>query len=109
MPRLKLYYGGWVALPAALCQELRLETGSELEAELVNETVVLRPILRKTGVRPESAPEPARAAPPPATTKSAPVVRRAGRESSGTLAVLPPTLKSRGRRKGSGAASAPQA
>jgi hypothetical protein len=109
MARLKLYYGGWMALPAAFCQKLHLETGSGLETELVNETTVLRPILRKAPAKPESAPKPASATPPSAPPKAAPAVRHSRQPKADTFSALLPTLKSRGRRKGSPAASTPQA
>jgi hypothetical protein len=41
MPRLKLHFDGWLALPAHFRQQLALHAGDELEAELVGETVVL--------------------------------------------------------------------
>jgi antitoxin component of MazEF toxin-antitoxin module len=43
MPRLKLHYEGWVALPEAFHRKLGLERGAEIEAELVDGTIVLRP------------------------------------------------------------------
>jgi hypothetical protein len=108
MARLKLYYGGWMALPAALCQKLRLETGSELEAELVHETIVLRPIIRRAPAKPKSAPKPGSATPPSAPRKAAPVVRDLRQPRADPFSALSPTLKSRSRRKGSAAAPPPQ-
>ena len=43
MPTLKLHYQGWVALPAALRQQLGLNSGDRLEVDLVDGTIVLRP------------------------------------------------------------------
>ena len=43
MPRLKVHYDGWVALPEAFRRRLGLERGDDLEAELVEGTIVLRP------------------------------------------------------------------
>src|ERR671932_508895 len=43
MPRLKVHYDGWVALPEAFRRKLGLERGNEVEAELVDGTIVLRP------------------------------------------------------------------
>ena len=43
MPRLKVHYDGWVALPEAFRRRLGLERGDDLEAELVDGTIVLRP------------------------------------------------------------------
>jgi AbrB family looped-hinge helix DNA binding protein len=41
--RVKVHYEGWVALPADFRRSLGLEAGGELEAELVDGTIVLRP------------------------------------------------------------------
>ena len=43
MPTLKLHYEGWVSLPAALRQQLGLNSGDRLEVDLVDGTIVLRP------------------------------------------------------------------
>ena len=43
MPRLKVHYDGWVALPEAFRRRLGLERGDDLEVELVEGTIVLRP------------------------------------------------------------------
>ena len=43
MTTLKLHYDGWLTLPAALRLELGLDKGAELELELVDGTIVLRP------------------------------------------------------------------
>jgi antitoxin component of MazEF toxin-antitoxin module len=43
MPTLKLYYDGWLSLPAGLRQKLGLNNGDRLEAELVDGALVLRP------------------------------------------------------------------
>jgi hypothetical protein len=41
---LKLYYDGWLALPPAALQQLGVDTGGVLEAELVDDgTILLRP------------------------------------------------------------------
>jgi len=68
MTTLKLYYGGWLALPAALCRQLGVGTGDRLEAELVDGTIRLRPAAGIKGAA-ENAPEatePAAEAPAPA-------------------------------------------
>ena len=44
MTTLKLHYDGWLALPAGLRQALGLNSGDRLEAELVDGTLVLRPV-----------------------------------------------------------------
>ena len=43
MPRLRLHYEGWVALPEGFRRKLGLELGDEVEAELVDGTIVLKP------------------------------------------------------------------
>ena len=43
MPTLKLHYEGWVSLPAALRQQLGLNSGDRLDVELVDGTIMLRP------------------------------------------------------------------
>jgi bifunctional DNA-binding transcriptional regulator/antitoxin component of YhaV-PrlF toxin-antitoxin module len=43
MPRLKLHFDGWLSLPAPFRQQLGLDAGDEIEAELVDGTIVLRP------------------------------------------------------------------
>jgi antitoxin component of MazEF toxin-antitoxin module len=43
MPRLKLHFDGWLSLPAHFRQQLGLDAGDEIEAELVDGTIVLRP------------------------------------------------------------------
>ncbi len=43
MPRLKLHHDGWVVLPESFRRKLGLERGDDLEAELVEGTIVLRP------------------------------------------------------------------
>ena len=73
MTTLKLYYGGWLALPAALRQTLGVDTGDGLEAELVDGTIRLRPAAGIKGAaenEPEAT-EPAAEAPaPPAVTSA---------------------------------------
>ena len=56
MTTLKLYYGGWLALPAALRRTLGVGTGDRLEAELVDGTLRLRPAARIKNAA-ENAPE----------------------------------------------------
>jgi hypothetical protein len=69
MTILKLYYGGWLALPAALCRTLGVGTGDRLEAELVDGTIRLRPAARIKGVleHEPKATEPAAEATTPAS------------------------------------------
>ena len=44
MPKVRLSYDGWVALPAAVRKKLGLSAGYQLELELVGGAIVLRPI-----------------------------------------------------------------
>src|SRR4051795_4127495 len=48
MPRLKLHFDGWLSLPAHFRQQLGLDAGDEIEAELVDRAIVLRPAKRLT-------------------------------------------------------------
>jgi hypothetical protein len=68
MTTLKLYYGGWLALPAALCRKLGVGTGDRLAAELVDGTLRLRPAaaIKNAAENEPEAPEPAPAAEAPA-------------------------------------------
>ena len=43
MPTVKLYYDGWLSLPAGVRQKLGFNNGDRLEAEVVDGTLVLRP------------------------------------------------------------------
>src|SRR4051812_24368366 len=43
MPKVRLNYDGWLALPAAVRKKLGLHTGHQLELELVGGAIVLRP------------------------------------------------------------------
>jgi hypothetical protein len=74
MATLKLYYGGWLALPADLCRTLGVGTGDRLEAELVDGTLRLRSAAGSKGAaanEPEAAAPAATPAPsPPATTSA---------------------------------------
>ena len=83
--KLKLYYDGWLALPAALRRQLELDTDAVLEAELVGGTIVLRPAARakssaKAAPELETSEHPAAAAaPPPAALTTTPAKRKPGR------------------------------
>ena len=46
MMTLKVHYEGWVSLPSALRQKLRLSSGDRLEADLVDGAIALRPAAR---------------------------------------------------------------
>ena len=64
MSTLKLHYEGWVSLPAALRQQLGLNSGDRLEVDLVDGTIVLRPAAKAR--RPVSRAEQEAAIDPPA-------------------------------------------
>src|SRR4051794_3147874 len=94
MPRLKLHYEGWVALPPAFRRRLGLEQGDEIEAELVEGTIVLRPSKGSAkaveeGVAPEAA----------MTRPASPVLASEAREPDqpGTAPEAPPAPRRRGR------------
>jgi bifunctional DNA-binding transcriptional regulator/antitoxin component of YhaV-PrlF toxin-antitoxin module len=109
MPKVHMNYGGWLTLPTGVRRKLGLSTGAQLELELVGGSVVLTPtdqvalaarpaaepvITAPSGVQP-TAPEPAAVAAP------APVAKRGPgrpRKAAAAPAVLPPSLKARGRR-----------
>ena len=63
MPTLKLHYEGWVSLPAALRQQLGLNSGDKLDVALVDGTIVLR--LAAKATRPVQL-DPEEAVDPPA-------------------------------------------
>ncbi len=44
MPKVRLNYDGWLALPAAARRALGLDTGDQLEVEIVDGRIVLRPL-----------------------------------------------------------------
>jgi AbrB family looped-hinge helix DNA binding protein len=97
MTKVRVRHDGWLALPAAVRQKLGLSTGDQLELELADGGVLLRPV--RSGAAGPS-PEPVAAAEP-----SVPAVKRGpGRPRKALLPVVPPTLKARGgRRKAAGA------
>ena len=64
MPTLKLHYDGWVALPAAVRQQLGLNSGDKLDVALVDGTIVLRPAAKAT--RPVQSVDQEEAVDPPA-------------------------------------------
>lgn len=95
MTKLKIYYDGWLALPAALRRKLDLKTDAVLEAELVDGTIVLRPASATKGTT-ALEPEQVAAEPPaiaPASTATAlaamPAEARAVDAVEDTPAVMP--------------------
>ena len=82
MATLKLHYDGWLTLPASLRQMLDLKTGDRLQADLVDGTIVLRPVHGKGApTEPEQAIEPpaVTSAPAPSLETALPQKRPRGR------------------------------
>src|SRR3954451_11983072 len=72
MATLRIHYEGWVALPESFRRKLGLERGDDLEAELVEGTIVLRPGKGSAKVVQEgAAPEAAEAMPAPSVLGAA--------------------------------------
>jgi AbrB family looped-hinge helix DNA binding protein len=100
MSKVRLNYDGWLALPAAARRALGVDTGDQLDVEVVDGRIVLRPLKAPTAAgRPAdelspAAAEPELAAAPPPAGKRGP-----GRPRKAPPAASPPTLKARGRRK----------
>jgi len=91
MTTLKVHHQGWLALPERFCQKLGVEHGGQLEAELVDSTVVLRSAKQTTkGVRATTTAEATGAIP-------APSVLAAQAQDTGQPADAPPAPKRRGR------------
>ena len=107
MPKVRLSYDGWLALPAAVRKKLGLSTGYQLELELVGGAIVLRPAGAPGPVPAElPATPPAGGAippepPPAAAPEPAPAPKRGpGRPRKVPAAVaLPPGLRARGGRR----------
>ena len=114
MTKVRLNYEGWLSLPAAVRQKLGLTTGDQLELELADGSIILRPV-RSGTTADEAAPapvavtEPSVSATPPAAAAAAPMVKRGpGRPRKTPLPVIPPTLKARGGKRKAAAAAEPR-
>src|SRR4051794_23337798 len=114
MTRVRINYDGWLSLPTAVRQKLGLSTGDQLELELADAGIVLRPV-RSGTTADEAAPasvataEPSVPATPPAAAAAAPIVKRGpGRPRKTPLPVIPPTLKARGGRRKTATATEPR-
>jgi bifunctional DNA-binding transcriptional regulator/antitoxin component of YhaV-PrlF toxin-antitoxin module len=93
MATLRVHYDGWVALPESFRRKLGLERGDDLEAELLEGTIVLRPSKGSAkavqeGMAPDAAAAmpapsvlatPAQDAEQPTTTAETPTPKRRGR------------------------------
>src|SRR3954453_7876256 len=96
MATLRIHYEGWVALPESFRRKLGLESGAEIEAELVDGTIVLRPA--KGSAKPEKAGvarEAAMATPAPAILASALAEQKP--DQAVGVPETPPAPKRRGR------------
>ena len=94
MLRLKVHYEGWVALPEAFRRKLGLERGDEIDAELVDGTIVLRPFKGSAKAMTEEVSSEAAAATP------APSILAAGAQETEEPVIEPeaaPPPKRRGR------------
>jgi len=98
-------------VPAGIRAKLGLSTGDQIDLELVDGSITLRPHRRDADrARPDTEPvvsaEPAASAAPelPAAAAQAPVVKRGpGRPRKSALPVVPPTLKARGSKRNAAA------
>src|SRR5689334_602198 len=100
MTKVRVNYDGWLALPAAARQKLGLSTGDQLELEVSDGVIVLRPV--RAGTATMIAAEPSPVAEPEAASPTAPVpaVKRGpGRPRKSGVPIVPPTLKARGGRR----------
>jgi bifunctional DNA-binding transcriptional regulator/antitoxin component of YhaV-PrlF toxin-antitoxin module len=106
MSTVQLRYDGWVTLPVAALKKFDLATGDRLEVELTRDAIVLRRAAKASAAdRATAKPEPAAAQ---AEARPEPVAKRGpGRPRKTPVAALPPTLKTRGRRKAASTAEAP--
>ena len=99
MPTLKLHYEGWVSLPAALRQQLGLNSGDRLEVDLVDGAIVLRPAATTKRPAPREDQEAAIDSPAPdapeTLTDPVPARRKPGRPRKHEAAaeVVAPTPK----------------
>jgi AbrB family looped-hinge helix DNA binding protein len=99
MPKVRLHYDGWLALPMAVRKKLGLSAGNQLELELVGGAIVLRPAGSVSAADP-IPPEPAPLAEQPKTAKadaipsvsSTPAVKRGpGRPRKTQIAAASPS------------------
>jgi AbrB family looped-hinge helix DNA binding protein len=103
MPKVRLSYDGWLALPPAVREKLGLSTGHQLELELVGGAIVLRPAdaAGPAPAEPAATRPPVGALPPATAPDPVPTVKRGpGRPRKVPAAVaLPPNLRARGARR----------
>jgi AbrB family looped-hinge helix DNA binding protein len=103
MTKVRINYDGWLALPTAVRQKLGLATGDQLELELSDGSITLRPVrsgAAEAAPAPVATAEPTVSATPSAAAAAAPMVKRGpGRPRKTPLPVVPPALKARGGRR----------
>jgi bifunctional DNA-binding transcriptional regulator/antitoxin component of YhaV-PrlF toxin-antitoxin module len=109
MSKVQLHYDGWVTLPAAALKKLGLATGDRLEVGLTRDAIVLRRAQKASAAErataepvPVAAQTPVVTPEPVATVAPSPVVKRGPgrpRKTPTSAAALPPSLKTRGRRR----------
>ena len=103
MTRVRIKDDGWLSLPTAVRQKLGLATGDQLELELSDGGILLRPVragAAEATPAPVATAEPSVPATPPAAAAAAPMVKRGpGRPRKTPLPVVLPTLKIRGGRR----------
>jgi antitoxin component of MazEF toxin-antitoxin module len=87
VPTLKLYYDGWLALPADVRKKLSLTTGDRLNAELVDGALVLRP---SANAAPEVRIERETASAPDGNIDNGPAKRKPGRPRKTDLPTAAP-------------------
>jgi hypothetical protein len=95
MSTVKIHYDGWICLPASLCRALGLSNGGRLTAELVDGTLALHPVHRRTGQdQPTATPAPSATGLPEETAPAGdatPVRRKPGRPRKNAVAELTPS------------------
>lgn len=95
----QLRYDGWITLPAAALKKFALSTGDRLEVDVTNDAIVLRRA-QKSNASERATAKPVPEAVQPSVATPEPAVKRGpGRPRKTPIAALPPTLKTRGRRK----------
>jgi AbrB family looped-hinge helix DNA binding protein len=113
MPKVRLNYDGWLALPAAMRQKLGVDTGDELEVEVVDGRIVLRPLKSAAAADgfADELPSPTVESETASAAATAPGVKRGPgrpRKAAASLPtmsnVLPPRLKARGAKRKAAAA-----
>jgi bifunctional DNA-binding transcriptional regulator/antitoxin component of YhaV-PrlF toxin-antitoxin module len=98
MPKIRLNYDGWLALPMAVRKRLGLSAGQQLELELVGGAIVLRPagsVSAADPIPPEPAPlaeqpKAAEAEPKPSVSSTPAVKRGPGRPRKTPVAAASP-------------------